>query len=722
MTIGRALRIAVHVQVASAALALLVVGGDTVLSGSIMLVLAAIAFFSGGLWPKDTKRRKQIWNGLAGVMLVLFIGELVLTSDLLPPVVRLVVFLTTYKLFNITANRDYITLLLLSFLQMLAATSISYESIYAIPFICYVISSCITLVLHTRKTGLEREQLSRNVITGFPSRTNLEAVRAKKLLAAFGLSLAVLVTTAALFPLFPRLRTNITAPGAENSQQSISGFSDQVSLGAMSDIKTSPQVVMRLQLDDGATSLVRRPKMKGITLSQFDGYYWRHSFDGGRTVRRDRQSRFDLNQTSEGVDLAQEVFLNPINTRVIFGTGIPQNTIGPFGIVYVDNMGSMIMGRRHESQIRYSMTSKMVPYRGRLIYDQSSPSDITLQQLYLQFPENSLFTREEQRQVRELAQQLTEDIPDPFEKALAIERYLSQEFEYTLQLSQYRDDRNKMAAFLFDRQAGHCEYFASGMTLLCRSIGIPARLVNGFQLGQRNQLGNFFIVRAADAHSWVEVYIPEVGWVEFDPTPAAGQQSEFAVQTPGIFSSIFESLDLFWTQYVLSYDANDQRGLMSTLRGGFETVTSLFSDFSEFLAGMIPGVDEDLKQMLTSIISGALLLAVLVGIYVLVFKQLMRLLRRKKGHKQSQIAFFQQATRLLKQRGIELRPSASARELLESKAIAPAKPTLQRLIQAYEQARFSIDREQQKMAMDKGHGHLADLRKELQKLGKSQPH
>jgi len=80
-----------------------------------------------------------------------------------------------------------------------------------------------------------------------------------------------------------------------------------------------------------------------------------------------------------------------------------------------------------------------------------------------------------------------------------------------------------LAYFLFTRKQGHCEYFASAMTVMLRTAGIPARLATGFQSGVYNPITDFWLVRASDAHAWVEAWIPGRGWTTFDPTSARSQ-------------------------------------------------------------------------------------------------------------------------------------------------------------------------------------------------------
>src|SRR6185369_8726882 len=115
------------------------------------------------------------------------------------------------------------------------------------------------------------------------------------------------------------------------------------------------------------------------------------------------------------------------------------------------------------------------------------------------------------------------DAATPFDKAARIEAYLKNRYSYTLDLKRVDTSIDPIADFLLNVKAGHCEYFASSMTILLRNVGVPARVVNGFQMGEFNTVTGAYKVRQSDAHSWVEVYFADANrWVEFDPTPAAG--------------------------------------------------------------------------------------------------------------------------------------------------------------------------------------------------------
>ena len=130
---------------------------------------------------------------------------------------------------------------------------------------------------------------------------------------------------------------------------------------------------------------------------------------------------------------------------------------------------------------------------------------------YLQLPETT------PERVRILARDLTATQPTPYDRAVAIERYL-REFPYTLDVTRPLGDQDIADYFLFELQEGYCDYYATAMVVLARAAGMPARLVVGYASGNYDMANARYIVTEADAHAWVEIYFPGYGWIEFEPT------------------------------------------------------------------------------------------------------------------------------------------------------------------------------------------------------------
>jgi hypothetical protein len=159
--------------------------------------------------------------------------------------------------------------------------------------------------------------------------------------------------------------------------------------------------------------------------------------------------------------------------------------------------------------------------------------------------------------IRELALDLTITLPNPYDRALAIESYL-RAIPYTLDLPPPPPGVDIVDHYLFDLQEGYCDYAASAMVVLARAAGLPARLVIGYASGTWDASQARFTVTAADAHAWPEIFFPGIGWVEFEPTgglPAIARDLDtdptgtFAAlpELPPLGSGLRQVFDPQWT-------------------------------------------------------------------------------------------------------------------------------------------------------------------------------
>jgi transglutaminase-like putative cysteine protease len=131
---------------------------------------------------------------------------------------------------------------------------------------------------------------------------------------------------------------------------------------------------------------------------------------------------------------------------------------------------------------------------------------------YLQLPETVT------DRTRALAQEITAEYDNVFDKAQAIEEYLRQNFHYDLSAPRQPEDQDFVDFALFDLHGGYCDYYASSFVILARSVGIPSRLVVGYAQGEYNDEAEAYRVYSSNGHSWPEVYFPYYGWVQFEPT------------------------------------------------------------------------------------------------------------------------------------------------------------------------------------------------------------
>ncbi|GAA0651351.1 transglutaminase family protein [Salarchaeum japonicum] len=143
------------------------------------------------------------------------------------------------------------------------------------------------------------------------------------------------------------------------------------------------------------------------------------------------------------------------------------------------------------------------------------PSDV--RDRYLQVPESTSDA------VRSLTANVTAGAETPYATARAVESWLESNKEYSLSVP--TPDGNLVNQFILEQNAGYCVYYASAMTVMLRTQGVPARYVVGYTPGQRVS-EDTWVVRGVDSHAWVEVYFPDVGWVRFDPTPGNPRETQ----------------------------------------------------------------------------------------------------------------------------------------------------------------------------------------------------
>ena len=161
---------------------------------------------------------------------------------------------------------------------------------------------------------------------------------------------------------------------------------------------------------------------------------------------------------------------------------------------------------------RYYSGYSLIPLPSEIeLRGYQEPVPVWILERYLQLP-NTLTDR-----TRKLADAITYDKETSYDKALAIQSYL-RSFPYSLDLPQIPDNTDVIDYFLFDLQKGYCDYFASAMVVMARTIGIPARLVVGYTSGNYDFDANYFVITEENAHAWPELYFSSSGWIAFEPT------------------------------------------------------------------------------------------------------------------------------------------------------------------------------------------------------------
>ncbi|MGE3821700.1 MAG: DUF3488 and DUF4129 domain-containing transglutaminase family protein, partial [Isosphaeraceae bacterium] len=390
--------------------------------------------------------------------------------------------------------------------------------------------------------------------------------------------------------------------------QHLTGFDDEVQLGQLGEILEDDSEVMRVELFDDQNNSITpdgEPLWRGVTMAIYENGKWLRQGKRSSTfpVNRGTDSRAFRSDRPQG-KIRQRIKLEANDSSALFGLRpmISTDAIRRIPPELNARDGTIFRGDTRPGPYDYEVVS----YRDTTLPQpgESSPS-LYQKNLLLGVPEP---LRERFKALAEsvVARMPEESRDDVKAQAIALERYLrdSGEFFYTLKLDAVDRSLDPIEDFLFNRKEGHCEYFASALILLARSIGIHARMVNGFKGGDWNYAARALTVRQKHAHSWVEVYLGDLPppenypiWITLDPTPGIERQLSVA-RVGGLrayFRQITDFVSFVWIYYVAGYDAERQqrllygpaRALALEARKGFAVMASRLAALREAVLTMV---------------------------------------------------------------------------------------------------------------------------------------
>jgi transglutaminase-like putative cysteine protease len=661
MTFSSYFRAFSYAMIAVAMLALVLAGG---LNYGLALAFLVVMIVSWKL--EGTKWQLPERIGLAVVLLAipLFYLDWQYQKAIGEPVERLgvnalahlIVFLSAVKLVQVKKDRDWVFLYLISFFEVLLAAGLSFSPVFLLTLGLYLLcalSAVIAFEIQKARRSIAYAETRLLVppdsrvfrkSTKRPQWRNSEGARLP--FVAVGLLVLIFVLALPLFLIAPRSGAALVTRSSGGLGHFI-GFSENVTLGAIGELKSDNGIVMRVRIDEG--QVPRDLRWRGVALDEYTGRGWRKSAEAkkGTEYRPGQRGFFPLGTTEALHRLTtQTVFLEPIESPVLFAAPRAVAVQGDLPFVRVDAEGS-VQSRRHEfDRIIY-----------KAISDTSEPDADTLRNDLRQYPAS--FERYLQlpdkfdSRIISLASSILINARarNRYDAAKAIERELQTAYGYSLQMRAGGPD--PLADFLFNVKSGHCEYFSTAMVLMLRTRGVAARVVNGFLPGEYNGAAGAFTVRQSDAHSWVEVYFPETrSWVTFDPTPSVGRTEPVRTGITAQLQKYAEALELIWFQYVVGYDKQEQTSLAASLHNRFFEVSS-------FLARWFSRIKDRLPSDPFSVVAGVASLILLVTLVILIVR-IRRLGWRRAVRfssitvqEHSTVEFYERLTTLLESRGIK---------------------------------------------------------------------
>ena len=610
----------------------------------------------------------------------------VLSGNFLSATVHLVLFGMVIRLFSVQKERDQYMLAILSFLMVLAAAVLTVDSVFLFAFSGFMLMAVATFVL----MEMRRSAQTATIPAREPTDPFLHRKMALFLAGATPILVAlILVGAFAIFFMLPRMSAGYLGSFAAGSDVA-TGFSEQVQLGRIGQIQQSNSVVMHVEVagdSHGAYDL----KWRGIALGVFDGRTWSNPSEQF-VIPRGADGRYALWQTAgsrlkDSRLIHYRVLMEPIGTNIFFFAPKPRYLSGVYREVASDRGGSIYNLDPEHPVSLYEADSEVVTPTAEQLRKAADQYPPEIELNYLQLP--PLDAR-----IPPLAERVTSDARNNYDRAAAIERYLLRNFGYTLQLPR-TPPKDPLAEFLFVRKQGHCEYFASSMAILLRIEHIPARVVNGFRTSEFNDLTGNYVIRASSAHSWVEAYFPGYGWVSFDPTPGGGLTVNTGWGRAMLYVDMIAS---FWREWVVNYDANHQKALGQDAIQGSRSVVERARSWAQRQNASLLARARRIHRRIIQSPRRWTILGILLAVLLLPATHAGGLLRwwrerRLRANPQAAPAesaalWYQQMVRWLGRHGWEKTPAQTPAEFLMRVEDPTIRRRLEKFTRAYEAARF----------------------------------
>jgi transglutaminase-like putative cysteine protease len=427
--------------------------------------------------------------------------------------VHFLIFVLLVRLYSARTDRDAHFLVMLAFAAVLASAVLTVDTTFLFLFFLFLLFAVATYA------GLELRRGATGALVPPAAAMPDSEKRLSRALsfAAIGVSVGAILCGTVLFFLLPRVSAGYLGKTSFNPTL-LSGFTDQVELGQIGQIKKSSAVVLRVETG----SPVNYPALRwrGNALANFDGRRWTAAERGSETLQANSDGWIALREKpkpgeSRGEILQFTVLQEPMASDALFVAGTMLAIRGSFtgetgGIshrrnyLYRDFAGSLINPFHNFVSVRYTGIAQLPALNRAQLESAGTDYPATITDSYLQLPPDV------DPRIPELARSATQRASTPYDKAAALETFLKTKYNYTLDLTG-NPGKDPLAHFLFETRAGHCEYFASSMTVMLRTLGIPSREVNGFLPGEFNELGGDYIVRAMHTVGWKHTFQEAAG-------------------------------------------------------------------------------------------------------------------------------------------------------------------------------------------------------------------
>jgi len=592
-------------------------------------------------------------------------------------------------------EKDYIQIYLISFMHLIVTSVLTTNIIFAFLFVTYILVTTWTLILfHLKTEGASWHLLqtsrkinnTQKVITRRTANGKNPAIQLHEanfinryfFLSTSIITIVILLLTTIIFLMIPRYTAGLFISKLGKISK-LSGFSNKVNLNSIGSIKLDFTPVMRMELPDYDGKQDKEFYIRGISFDHYSNGWW--------TVKRKRNLDFYANSVGDIYPLlrgnilrlqsiTQKFTVEELDTRVLFHLYPVKNIKSKFKRVTLTATETILLPYPYFRGAQYEVTSGLMPeYRALPNVTKNYPQFVA---------ECFLNKNNISKKIRNLALRITaqddhekEDASqnskrrknNPFTQAKAIEKYLKENYSYTLD-NPSGGSIDPIEDFLFRSRAGHCEYFATAMALLLRSINIPTRYINGFKANEWNEIGGYYVIRQKDAHSWVEAYFYPIGWYPFDPTPPGYEEPsglyKYTVNTK--LGKYLDFIQMKWRSWVINYTFDAQRKAFNKYknktRNFRESLIKTITIWRQKAKNLALSKYISLKTVLWSI-SGIIFFSVLIHIGYQYLKKTRFFKELLKRQIRISVRFYAELIRILKRRGITRNPYHTPFEFLE---------------------------------------------------------
>ena len=387
--------------------------------------------------------------------------------------IHLAAVFAAIKIVTAKSPRDYLYLKLIAVLELVAAAMLAVDLgffIFLALFLLFTVAALTSGEMRQSAMPLQGakglpETVARSSQRGFARRLGVTSAV---------LCASILTITAGMFFVLPRAARGALSQFAPEGWR-LPGFAEKVSLGEIGKIQQSSRVVLHARADQGES--LENVRWRGGSLTYFDGIVWsnpRVAYDPPLKVDEGLLILGKAIEIRPGREIGYQVRLDEIASDTLFFAGIPETIKINIGPIF-RSAGGAYHVRNAPSDLVYRAFA--------LIEDEDAPAELKPQPLTRSERDEALqLPSSFNPRIAELARNMTAGAVSDEAKARAIENHLHHDYGYTLDLPS-RVLRDPLSNFLFVRKKGHCEYFASAMAVMLRTLGVPARVVTGFQSG-----------------------------------------------------------------------------------------------------------------------------------------------------------------------------------------------------------------------------------------------